>query len=174
MGREKATLAVGGLPLWRRQWEALEKAGASPRCLSLRRPLEWIPAGAAVVLDEGPESGPLGGICAALRWCEHRFLLVLAVDMPDMEPAYLRGLGAEAVPGCGVVPLRRSGLFEPLAALYPREFLALAERSLQAGQLSLQAACRQAVAAGLLNPRPVSPAEERLFHNWNQPGDIGP
>lgn len=54
-----------------------------------------VPAGLRRVLDPLPDAGPLGGLLAGLRDAERRGLpgvLVLAVDLPLVEPAHLSRL----------------------------------------------------------------------------------
>ena len=79
------------------------------------------------------------------RDASRRRLVVLAVDLPLMTAGFLRGLLARAGDGRGVVPRHRgSGLYEPLAAVYPAECLALARERLRGEDWSLQGFVRAA------------------------------
>ena len=158
MGRDKATLRVGGERLLERQVRVLREAGVSEVALSLGPaagvrsagedampaggPTDpaagaAIPSGLPIVRDAAPDAGPLAGIVAGLEWAAPRPLLVLAVDMPRVEPGFLRRLLREAgdpdardpasrdrpsrseiTPG--VAPLDRATLSEIIPGVAPR------------------------------------------------------
>jgi len=166
MGREKALLPIAGEPLWRRQWRVLEAAGAGEIFLSARPDQDWVPPGVTVLADAVPGAGPLAGIAAALARCTTSHLLVLAVDLPRMTPAWFAPLAAECTPGRGAVG-RRGRFFEPLAAIYPAELSAAAGAALSRGDYALQAFI---VAAGeRFHVREIADAEAPWFENWNEP-----
>ena len=171
MGRDKALLDAGGRPLWQRQRDVLARAGAKQILLSARSDQAWADDAegfAGVVRDASLDSGPLGGLVAALERCEQDHLAVLAVDLPQMEPVWFSALLAECAPGRGAAG--RSGKwFEPLAAVYPRELLPLARAALERGELALQPLLGEAVGLKLLGVREISAAEAPLFANWNEP-----
>ena len=137
MGEDKALLTVGDLPLWRRQWAVLARAGVGEILLSARPDQKWVPDKIRVVCDAKSDAGPMAGITAALAWTKHSHLLVLAVDLPTMEAAWFAELMKLCAPGVGAVG-RQTGFFEPLAAIYPRELLGAAEAALSIGDYSLQ------------------------------------
>jgi molybdopterin-guanine dinucleotide biosynthesis protein A len=155
MGRDKALLPhpVSGRPLLEHQAALLR---GLPGCaeLLLSAPaergylLDGPLAGARLVADPAPDCGPLGGLAAGLAAATTPRLLVLAVDLPFVTPAYLAALlWRDAVPGVrefpeppaapsvpadgedavppkytedhGVAPRHADGAFEPLCALYP-------------------------------------------------------
>ena len=167
MGRDKAALPhPAGGTLLSRQLALLDALAPAQRLLSLRA-AQPAPAGLPpawhVVRDDGT-SGPLGGLVAALRACLAPPLLVLAVDLPFIDLATLNQLLTAASPA-GLVPTTPHGC-EPLAALYPRTFLAVAEAALAAGDLRLQ---------NLVAPLPAWPAPDpSRFTNWNTPADLPP
>ena len=169
MGRDKALLDVAGVPLWRRQRDLLAAAGAAEIFLSARPEQDWARSAsgfAAVLHDALPESGPLVGLTAALERAAHPWLAVLAIDLPAMTAAWFEQLLGECTPGVGAVG-RRGELFEPLAAIYPRELKWLAWEAIARDQYALQPLLRTAVEQGLLRVRELTPAETRVFVNWN-------
>ena len=172
MGSDKALLDAGGIPLWRRQWAVLVRAGVRGVHLSVNATQTWPPAGLSVIVDATPESGPLGGLVAVLEKITVSHLAVLAVDLPEMQPLWFRELAAACSPGRGIVG-RRDGFYEPLAAIYPRELLPLAQTAVSAGELSLQKLLASAEAAGLITAREISADEAGWFKNWNEPADRG-
>jgi len=171
MGRDKALLKIAGRPLWERQRDVLARAGARKIFLSARSDQAWAEAAegfAEIVRDASLDSGPLGGLVAALERCGQNHLAVLAVDLPRMEPAWFTALLADCTPGRGAVG-RNGKWFEPLAAVYPRELLPLARAALERGDLALQKLLAEAVRLKLLGVREISADEAPLFANWNEP-----
>lgn len=171
MGRDKAILiAVDGRPLWEHQRDVLVAAGAAEILFSVRPAQTWAPRdpGIALVHDSAPGLGPLAGLVAALERAAHPHLAVLAIDLPRIESAWFTALLGECATGVGAVG-RRGELFEPLAAVYPREILALARTALTRRELSLQRLLTAAVTAGLMRVRDLSGAETAQFENWNEP-----
>ncbi len=171
MHRDKALLECDGKRMWQRQRDLLVRAGAMEVFLSARPEQAWAEAAegfAGLVRDAAADSGPLGGIVAALERCAHDHLAVLAVDLPRMEAGWVQALVAECVPGGGVVG-RNGKFFEPLAAVYPRELLPLALAALERRELSLQKLLTAGVAEGVLRVREISADEAPLFANWNEP-----
>lgn len=170
MGTDKALLPWDGQPLWRRQREVLQQAGAAEIFLSVRPEQTWVPPDALVVRDETENAGPLAGIAAALARCRHSHLIVLAVDLPRMEVAWFQRLASQCRPGAGAVG-QGEKFFEPLAAIYPRELLPLANAALARGEYSLQRLIIAAVAAGVVQDRKITAGEQAWFANWNSPDD---
>ena len=91
--------------------------------------------------DAIPGTGPLGGILAALRHAPHDRVLVVACDMPFLNPALLwymadLPLEYEALVPTWIGPSGRR-LVEPLHAIYSRSAIPTIERRITAGQLKL-------------------------------------
>ena len=78
------------------------------------------------------------------------------------------------------VPLRSAPLsfrmrqtrLEPLAAIYPRTALPIAEECLRTGEFKLETFIRALEAHGLAIIRPVEAEQAALFTNWNTPDDV--
>ncbi len=171
MGRDKALLEAGGLPLWARQQRVLIEAGAAEVVLSARPNQVWANRAtgfSAVVHDAMPGCGPMVGVTAALERAAHPWVAVLAIDLPAITPDWFARLMAGCSPGVGVVG-RREGWFEPLAAIYPREFRFPAWEAMVRQEFSLQRLLRAAVAAGLMRVHEISAIEAPQFANWNEP-----
>ncbi len=75
--------------------------------------------------------GPLAGLLAALRIAPA--VLLVACDLPYLEPNVLRRLVAAAGRSPAAMPLLPGRRLEPLAGVYRREALPLALRSLACG-----------------------------------------
>jgi phospholipid/cholesterol/gamma-HCH transport system ATP-binding protein len=96
---------------------------------------------APVVEDVFPDCGPLGGIHAALRASPADLNLILAVDTPFVSLALLQYLitRAKSSPAAMVTVVRASGGWQPLCAVYRREFADAAEKALEAGRYKVDA-----------------------------------
>lgn len=169
MGRDKAFLDIGGTPLWRRQIGILRALAPVEIFISGPPRPEW--SGFPVVADATPDAGPLAGVVAGLRRCAGSHLVVLAVDLPRMTPEFLRSLAALCTERTGVVP-RAEKFHEPLAAVYPKACLAIAEECLASGDHSLQNFVARSIAAGLLRERVLTQDDAPLFLNANTPADL--
>jgi molybdopterin-guanine dinucleotide biosynthesis protein A len=102
--------------------------------------------------------------------CE--WLVVLAVDLPDMTAAFLQNLfHAALAKGCGMVP-QFDGVNEGLAAIYPRSLVDLCEKHLAGNDRSLQRFARQAMADGFLSIYSITEESRSLFRNVNRPADL--
>jgi molybdenum cofactor guanylyltransferase len=169
MGRDKALLEIDGAPLWQRQRDVLARAGAAEIFLSARPDQTWsrgAPGFTTVLHDALPDCGPLIGITAALERATHPWLAVLAIDLPAMSAAWFQQLHRECAPRQGIVG-KRGEFFEPLAAIYPREFMWLAWDAIARGEYSLQPLLRAAVEQGSLRVREIGPADAAGLANWN-------
>lgn len=172
MGCDKADLLIHGQPLWQHQLATLRALQPHELFISGKPDGPYADAGVEILPDNFPGLGPLAGLEAALRRASHPLVLVLAIDLPAMTPDFLLLLVRQAAPSAtGCVP-RADRWFEPLAAVYPRICLTLAEACLRAADRSMQRFVRLAVEAGLVGMRELRPSERALFQNLNQPGDL--
>jgi molybdopterin-guanine dinucleotide biosynthesis protein A len=168
MGRDKATLEVGGQPLLARQIELVRQAGASEVFVSGRADAEYASFGCEVLHDLNPEAGPLAGVERGLATATTPLLLVLAVDLPLMTADFLQRLLMECEEETGAAPQMR-GKLEPLAAVYPCRAHALAVEHLRVGKNGMQHFATEIEKTGGLRRLPVTSSEEELFFNWNLP-----
>lgn len=88
MGRDKALIEIGGVPLAVRVASALREAGAVDVC-AVGGSAEALSAlGLRTVADRWPGAGPLGGIVTALSVTERAAIaLVAACDLVEPTPA---------------------------------------------------------------------------------------
>lgn len=89
--------------------------------------------------DLHPGLGPLAGIEAALESGRGELNLILACDMPDVEPAWLEGLlsTAERIGALCVVTRENSGTIHPLCAVYRTACLDAVRARVEARRLKL-------------------------------------
>jgi molybdenum cofactor guanylyltransferase len=132
MGQDKAFLQLGGCTLLAR---AMELARAAAGGVYIVGSSEKFAAFGPVIADVYPERGPLGGIHAALSQTDTDPNLMIAVDLPFLNPSFLKYLISRARESQAVVVVPKvSGSLQPLCAIYRRSFAEIAERSLRAGR----------------------------------------
>ncbi len=169
MGRDKATLMVGGQRLVDRAAAALGEVCAPVLEVGPGR------SGLDAVSEDPPGQGPLAAVAAggrSLRTRGHRGpAIVLAVDMPNVTAALLRFLAD--IPGeASVVPFA-AGRAQPLCARYSEAELDLAARLVAEGERSMQALLHAAHDVHWAGPRMWGPvAGPDAFADLDEPADL--
>jgi len=192
MGRPKEALLLDGEPLLQRQQRLLFEVGVRRVLLAMgpadradqedraHASLLLPEMTGEVVYDSSGCGGPLAGIVAGLQRIRRSppdplsagGILVIAVDMPRLQAGLLRELVDAAEPGVGAAP-RVEGLWEPLAAVYPREALEPARRRLEGGgSASPSALLDELERSGRVRGREVQPAWVAGLRSWNTPEDL--
>jgi molybdenum cofactor guanylyltransferase len=171
MGRDKATIELGGRPLWERQLELLRDLGPEEIFVSARSAPSWLPDDIELLLDDAPSRGPLSGLTKALAAMRTIHLLVLAVDMPFMTVGELGSWLERATAGRGIVPTIGDRT-EPLAAIYPGEAAADFQAALAGSVFSLQPLVRKLAAIGKIALWPVAKEAAHFYQNVNEPDDL--
>lgn len=171
MGRNKALLPLGGVPLIARVVAAVHGLGRET-VLVTNTPAAYAELGLPLVGDVYPGCGALGGLHAAVYHSRWPHTLVVACDMPFLNRELLAWLLAQRHAGEAVVPRRADGV-EPLHAVYAKSCLAALERRVQARQLKVTdflaevAVCYVDEGAfGRIDPA------GRSFTNLNTPDDL--
>jgi molybdopterin-guanine dinucleotide biosynthesis protein A len=171
MGLDKAFVKLKGATLLQR---ALETARAiTPEVLSVGERAKFSSFG-TVIDDVFRDRGPLGGIHAALAVTATDLNLVVAVDLPYLEAAFLKRLIALARANDAQVTLPRAGGgWQPLCAVYRKNFGAVAERSLLAGQNKIDPLFAAVKIVPLEEPEIVRQGfSANMFRNLNTPEDL--
>ena len=171
MGADKAFAELGGRQLLAR---ALELAGTVASNVRIVGSAQKFTALGRVVEDEFPNCGPLGGIHAALRASQSELNLVLAVDLPFVEVGFLRYLLTEAQASKAMVTVPHAGGgWQPLCAVYRREFADAAEQSLRQERYKIDtlftAPQTQVIAENELS---VAGFSTTMFRNLNTQEDL--
>jgi molybdenum cofactor guanylyltransferase len=138
MGTDKALTLIAGIPLIQIALETLAAAGVSAQIAGSRSDLSKF---AEEIPDTFPETGPLGGIHAALSAALADWNLFLPVDLP-LIPASLLAclLQRAALTGQPVTATRLNGRLEPFPVVLHRSVLPFVAQRLESGK----AACHQA------------------------------
>lgn len=181
MGRDKALLVSTGESWWRQRVAVLRAAGATDVWLSVRADQTWWqgPAAHAVegcVTDPLPNAGPLGGVVAGLQAMRGTHLAVVAVDLPQLPVAWFSGLARVCRPDVGAAGFsvhHENRRWEPLAAIYPRSALTVADARLARGEHSLQGLLDDLEQSGAIRGHRISSDEVDWLKNANTPTDLG-
>jgi molybdenum cofactor guanylyltransferase len=172
MGTDKAFVEYEGRTLLARTLDLARSVTAEVCIVGSKE--KFLPF-APVVEDVFCDCGPLGGIHAALRASHTELNLMLAVDTPFVSSAllhYLIGQASSAPEASAVVPRGSEG-WQPLCAVYRREFADPAEIALRAGRNRIDRLFDQ------LPTRVIGQDElegagfsHALFHNLNTPEEL--
>jgi len=171
MGTDKAFVALDGRTLLAR---ALDLArSVTPDFHIVGDPSKFAPF-APVVEDIHPGCGPLGGIHAALMASEKDLNVILAIDLPFVSFALLQFLITRARNSNALVTLAQAGgYWQPLCAVYRRDFAEAAERALRAGRYKIDPLFEkvpvQAISQDELEAAGFTPA---IFRNVNTPEEL--
>jgi molybdopterin-guanine dinucleotide biosynthesis protein A/rhodanese-related sulfurtransferase len=169
MGRDKATLAIDGVPMAARVAAALREAGARPVLAVGGNPQVLTAAGLDVTADDHPGEGPLAATVTALRCIEQPLVIVAACDLLHPQPAALARVAAElaadadALVAVPVVDGRRQWAH----AAWRRAALRPLSRAVDAGERAIHAA-----AAGL-GVREVPGMPRATVADADAPSDLG-
>lgn len=171
MGSDKAFLELKGRTLLERALDTVR--GLTPEAIIVGERSKYSSYG-TVVEDVFRDRGPLGGIHAALAASATGLNLMLAVDLPSMETSFLKYLVKQARNTDAIVTVPKvDGGWQPLCAVYRRDFAPLAERSLLQGQNKIDSLFSAMKVLVLdehdLARRGFSPS---LFRNLNTPEEF--
>jgi molybdopterin-guanine dinucleotide biosynthesis protein A len=165
MKRDKALLPVDGATLVERVARAVSHVAGSVTLVGA--PDRYAHLGLPVLPDEFPGCGPLSGIHAALAHSSADWNLIVACDMPNLDPAFLSWLfeSSEEEAADVLLPAGPSGLPEPLCGVYHKRCLDSAEWALKKGRWKITEAFSS------LRVRIVAAPESGVFENVNTPED---
>lgn len=176
MGVDKASMLLDGVTLLQRTVTALSEVAAE--IVAVRAPGQSLPAVESacpfsVIEDAVEGEGPLIGIAAGLREARHDVALVVACDMPFLQPPLLRLLAERAAAGRRfVVPMydRRP---QPLCSAFRREALPVLEARIEAGERRIMAVA-DGLDADRVPPEQWAAADAggRSFENVNTPEEF--
>ena len=168
MGADKAFLDWAGRPLLSQMVELAKSVTGQVKIVGDQRKFA---AFAPVVEDIFPGCGPLGGIHAALMNSDSELNLILGVDLPFLGTGLLNYVASQAADSGAVVtvPFAR-GYYEPLCAVYRKEFSKVAEKALQTGKFKIDALFQQ-VSLRVVNEKELEGAGHNVtaFRNLNTP-----
>jgi molybdopterin-guanine dinucleotide biosynthesis protein A len=137
MGRDKAFLKVGGVPLITRVYDILKPLFADVLTAAGRPDDERGPFPGRIVHDATAGMGPLGGLVAGLKAAKTQWLFMVACDMPHLDPRVIARIVDERLKNAegvmAVVPESEGGL-ESCHALYAKAALPIIEQAMAKGE----------------------------------------
>jgi molybdenum cofactor guanylyltransferase len=171
MGRDKATLLVGGRTLLECCADALRPVVVEVIVVADIAERLSVP-GCRVVGDLYPGAGPAGGIVTALDALGEGSHLVVACDMPFLQSALLQMLLDGATEDYDAVVPWIDGRPEPLCAVYRHTCLAPFQQFLASGQRAAHRAL-ETIRVKRADQEELRKADPRLisFTNLNTPED---
>jgi molybdopterin-guanine dinucleotide biosynthesis protein A len=163
MGSDKATLSINGTTFAQHAIDLL-----APLCQQLIVSYNNEPFSPHLtfVKDVHADIGPMGGLHAALLDSTGEYNLVLATDLPLLQPATLQLL-VNNCQGYDITAFRNGQFAEPLCAVYHENMLELIEQHIATGSYSLQKLLNTA------NTHFIDLTDDmaRQLWNINTPGD---
>ena len=135
MGRDKAQIPWGSGTLLTHAVGALKEIASEVLIVGTVKSTD---PQVAAIADIFADRGPMAGIHAALKHSNTDWNLILAVDLPLVQPELLGFIAGkcENAPALAVVP-KVSGRLQPLCAGYYRGLLAEIERAIRKDDLSI-------------------------------------
>ncbi len=133
MGRDKATLEIGGTSLFETIVDVFANLFASTLIAGDR--LDLARPGLPAFADEFPGSA-LGGLYTGLKHAGTPYIFVTACDMPFVDAALIRSLAEKRHRYDVVLPQTPAGL-EPLFACYSKNCLEVMHRQLESGNFRI-------------------------------------
>ncbi len=175
MGRDKASIDLGGVPMIEWVWRRV--AGVARRAVVVGGGPYLAHLGVPTIPDRYPGANSLGGIATALHYAAaaqgpRTWVLCVACDMPMIRPELVRLLWSRRRSAKVVVPRVRAG-YEPLCALYRADVLDAMERQIARRDLRVTAifALVEAEEVGEAELRRVDPGLVS-FVNLNRPEEL--
>jgi molybdenum cofactor guanylyltransferase len=170
MGVDKAFLELDGRTLLER---ALRLARSVSDDVRIVGPREKFANYDRVIEDRYEAGGPLAGIHSALAESNSALNLMLAVDLPFVDPAFVKLLVQCARESGAVVTVAKlGGGYQPLCAVYTREFAAIAESALKQGHNKIDALFQQTRVREITEADLAGFAfDPAMFENLNTPED---
>jgi len=171
-GTDKAFLVLDGKALVEHM---ITKAKSVADDILIVGPEEKYSAYGRVVEDFYKDCGPLGGIHAALNRSRTELNVVIPVDTPFLDTAFLAYMVDEARKNTAMVtvPKLNDGL-QPLCAVYRRGFVTIAEEALKEGKHKIDALFTPEIVCVLdLNGDAMKKRgfDASMFDNINTPKD---
>ncbi len=130
MGTDKAFVKVAGIPMIEHVLRALRNAAVDHIIVVTNSPEAYVSYDVEVTTDAHNARGPLTGIYSGLLRSQDAYNVVVACDMPFLNPrliSYMTGLAGEY----DVILPRIGELVEPLHAVYHRRLLPVIEEHLR-------------------------------------------
>jgi len=138
MGRDKAWVDLGGIPLIHHLLFTIHKAEFDEIFLVTNQRTKYESLDLTIYPDNFINCGALGGIESALTHSKNTWTLAVACDMPFIRPDVLHTLIKTSHDNIDVVLPVMGEMSQPLCALYHKRCLDVARVQLNAGQYKVR------------------------------------
>lgn len=163
MGQNKALVKYKRQRLIDRTIQLI-KSSCDYLLISSNVPLKDVPY--ALVPDLIPNIGPLGGLYSVLTKTTTSGNIVLACDVPNIEPEFFDTLLSKSKGYDAVIPRLPNGKLEPLVAFYSKSIIPVIEEQIKNEDFKLVNLIFK------LNVHYVDVRDEKMFKNVNAPTDL--
>jgi molybdopterin-guanine dinucleotide biosynthesis protein A len=170
MGREKGLVEFRGKPFIQYGIDLLSLY-TDQILISSGNP-DYLPFGLELVPDGVADQGPAAGLAASLKQSKTDWNLVVACDLPFLEPELIDRLLENAKDCLAVIPVH-GGVSEPLAGLYHRDLGKIFEEAVSTGNLALHKILRTR-SVHYLETDLLLGKYPNLFANFNTLREMGP
>ncbi len=171
MGRDKAFVHFQGRPMIEIVKERVSGLG-DELILITNKPTEYAHLGLPMYEDLYKDHGPLAGIYTAVTQATHPHTLIVACDMPWLNPGLLTYMISQRHTADIIIP-RWQKFPEPLHAIYSKACLAPIKASLESKQLKITRFFSK-VTVNYLDKETIEKVggNGRSFANINTPQDL--
>lgn len=173
MGVNKALAKLGNQSIIAHMIERTQHLGQSETILITNTPAEYQLLKLPMYPDVIPDKGSLGGIYSALRYSETAYTLVLACDMPFVNPDILQYLLTRCSSEFEVVVPYANNRLQGLHAIYHIGALPIIELAIKSNNLRVQSVLEQ-LKMHVIDESEIKPIDLELssFLNVNTPDDL--
>jgi molybdopterin-guanine dinucleotide biosynthesis protein A len=160
MGRDKAFVELDGRPLIEHVIHRVSLLEPSEVILITNQAEPYQYLGLPTFPDILPDNGALGGLHSAIYHSTQDFVLVVACDMPFLNPDFLKSMQAQ-LDDCEALVPRKEGIPQCFHAFYNKSCLPVLERQIHLKQLKINKVYQQ------LKTRFLDAQEGLSFYNVN-------
>jgi len=128
--------------------------------------------GYTVVQDEIKGIGPMGGICASLKYSSTPNNLVISCDTPFINQKLINYIVKNIANNQLVVPKTEDEFIEPLCAYYHRDLWIVMEELIHQGNYKLNNLVKLVPTLKLSISKDLEFYHSKLFYNINYPDDL--
>ena len=172
MGQDKGMLEIAGISLVQHILTRTKGLG-NQTLITTNHPQNYAHLGVPLVGDAQPGAGALPGLQTALQAATTDHVLLLACDMPFINPALLQFMISLRSQADVIVP-RWNGYYQPLHAIYARQTVLTALNQALANGQKRMISFYDAVQVKTVEPETITQFDPKglTFFNANTPAEL--
>lgn len=173
MGTNKAFVQIGNQSIIANMLERTQYLGQRKTILITNTPAEYQYLKLPMYPDVIPNKGALGGIYSAIQHSDTPYTLVLACDMPFVNPDVLRYLLMQCQPDVEVVVPYVNERWQGLHTVYHKDCASTLKMAIKADKLKVQSVLGE-LKAQVIDETALKAIDHdlRSFFNVNTPADL--